>query len=71
MKHLEDTVILKNFIKKDWIYDFLAGLNSEFDQVRIQFLGKEDTPLKETISLIRAEESQRSIMLQTQQIVNE
>ena len=45
----------------------MAGLNPEFDQVRIQILGKEDTPsLEETISLIRAEESRRSVMLEPQ-----
>ena len=65
IKHPEDAAILKSFIKKDRVYDFLAGLNPEFDQVRIQILGKEDTPsLEETISLIRAEESRRSIMLE-------
>ena len=52
MKCLKDTAILKNFIEKDRVYDFLAGLNPEFDQVRVQILGKE-----ETISLIRVEES--------------
>ena len=58
MKCPEDAGILKSFIERDRVYDFLAGLNPEFDQVRIQILGKEDTPsLEETISLIRAEES--------------
>ena len=41
-KCLEDVAILKNFIEKDRVYDFLVGLNAEFDQVRIQILGKED-----------------------------
>ena len=49
------------------MYDFLVGLNSEFDHVRIQILGRECTPsLEETISLIRAEESRRSVMLEPQ-----
>ena len=65
MKCPEDAGILKSFIERDRVYDFLAGLNPEFDQVRIQILGKEDTPsLEETISLIRAEESRRSVMLE-------
>ena len=60
MKCSEDTAILKNFIEKDQVYDFLVGLNPEFDQVRVQILGREETPsLEETISLIRAEESRR------------
>ncbi|XP_044504086.1 uncharacterized protein LOC123224478 [Mangifera indica] len=67
MKCPEDAAILKSFIEKDRVYDFLAGLNPEFDQVRLQILGKEDTPsLEETISLIRAEESRRSVMLEPQ-----
>ncbi|KAH7524821.1 hypothetical protein FEM48_Zijuj06G0159800 [Ziziphus jujuba var. spinosa] len=67
MKCHEDAVSLKNFIEKDRVYDFLAGLNPEFDQVRIQIIGKDCTPsLEETISLIRAEESRRSVMLEPQ-----
>ncbi|KAG0455167.1 hypothetical protein HPP92_024459 [Vanilla planifolia] len=67
MKSPEDAAILKKFIEKDRVYDFLAGLNPEFDQVRIQILGKEETPpLEETISLVRAEESRRGVMLQPQ-----
>ncbi|KAG0452767.1 hypothetical protein HPP92_025197 [Vanilla planifolia] len=63
----EDAAILKKFIEKDRVYDFLAGLNPEFDQVRIQILGKEETPpLEETISLVRAEGSGRGVMLQPQ-----
>ena len=69
MKCPEDAAILKKFIEKDRVYDFLAGLNPEFDQIRIQILGKEDTPsLEETISLIRAEESRRNIMLEPQTV---
>nr|XP_048321070.1 uncharacterized protein LOC112492768 [Ziziphus jujuba var. spinosa] len=67
MKCHEDAVSLKNFIEKDRVYDFLVGLNPEFDQVRIQTIGKDCTPsLEETISLIRAEESRRSVMLEPQ-----
>lgn len=31
----EDATILKHFIKKDRVYDFLAGFNSEFNLVKI------------------------------------
>ena len=37
-----DVVVLKDFIEKDRIYDFLIGLNQEFDQVRIQILSKQE-----------------------------
>ena len=58
MKCLEDAAILKNFIEKDRVYDFLVGLNSKFDQARIQILGRDETPsLEETISIIKAGES--------------
>lgn len=63
-KYPEDAVNLKKFIEKDRVYVFLVGLNVEFDQVRIQILGKEDVLLlNEVIALIRAEESQKGIML--------
>ncbi|BAT73096.1 hypothetical protein VIGAN_01055500, partial [Vigna angularis var. angularis] len=69
MKCAEDAILLKNFIEKDRVYDFLAGLNPEFDQVRVQILGRKDTPsLEETISIVRAKESQRSVMLESQPI---
>ena len=56
-------------MKKIRVYDFLAGLNSEFDQVRVQILGKEEVPsLNEVISLFRAKKSQRGIMLEPQPI---
>ena len=34
-KCLEDAAILKDYIDQDRVYDFLVGLNPEFDQVRI------------------------------------
>ena len=67
MKCSKYTIILKNFIEKDRVYDFLVRLNPKFDQVRVQILGKEETPsLEKTISLIKVEESQRGIMLEPQ-----
>lgn len=58
MKCIDDATILKNFIKKDQIQDISTELNPEFDQVRIQIIGKKNIPtLEETISLIHAEES--------------
>lgn len=60
----EDAVILKNYIEKDRVYDFLVGLNVEYDQVRVQILGKELPSLNETISIVRAEESRRGVMLE-------
>lgn len=67
MKCADDAAILKNFIEKDRVYDFLTGLNPEFDRVRIQILGREETPsLEEVISLIQGEESRRGIMLEPQ-----
>ena len=41
MKWTDDASILKNFIEKNRVYDFLASLNPEFDQVRVQIIGKE------------------------------
>lgn len=67
MRCTDDAVILKRFIEKERIYDFLAGLNAEFDVVRVQILGKEDLPsLNETMAIIRTEEGRRSVMLETQ-----
>lgn len=58
MKCLDVATALNNFIVNERLYDFLASLNPEFDQVRIQILGRDDLPsLKEATSLVHAEES--------------
>ena len=63
----EDAIVLKDFIKQDRVYDFLVGLNPEFDKVRIQILGKlEVLFFNEVVALIRGEESRRSVMLKPQ-----
>ena len=36
----EDTALLKRFVEKDKIYEFLTRLNIEFDAVRVQILSK-------------------------------
>ena len=61
----EDSAILKKYIEQDRVYDFLVGLNPEYDQVRIQILGKEKVPgLNEVVAIIRSEESRRGLMLE-------
>ena len=61
----EDAAILKRFVEKRRIYDLLAGLNVEFDAVRVQILGKDDLPsLNETIALVLAEEGRRGVMME-------
>ncbi|RVW88127.1 hypothetical protein CK203_042925 [Vitis vinifera] len=63
----EDAAILKDFIEQDRVYDFLVGLNPEFDQVRIQILGKQEVScFNEVVALIQGEESRRCLMLNPQ-----
>ena len=49
----------------DWVYDFLVGLNAEFDQVKVQILSKELPTLNKTIFMIWVE-SKRSVILEPQ-----
>jgi hypothetical protein len=64
MQCSDDVVILKKYKEIERIFEFLAGLNIKFDQVRVQILGKESLPLlNEVFSLIRAEERRRIVML--------
>jgi hypothetical protein len=52
-KCLEDAAVLKDFIEQDRVYDFLVGLNSEFNQVRIQILDKQEVScFNEVVALI-------------------
>ena len=63
----ENDVVLKDFIERDRVYDFLIELNLKFDQVGIQILGKQEVScFNEVVALIRGEESQRSVMLEPQ-----
>ena len=67
IKCLEGAIVLKDFIEQDRVYDFLIGLNLEFDQVQIQILGKQKVLcFNEVVALIRGEESRRSVMLEPQ-----
>ena len=66
MKCNKDTTMMLKFVKRERIFDFLTGLNVEYDKVKVQVLGKEDLPpLNEVFSIIRAEEGRRSVMLDT------
>ncbi|KAJ9178467.1 hypothetical protein P3X46_010346 [Hevea brasiliensis] len=68
MKCSGDTRTLLNILERDRVFEFLAGLNVEFDQVRIQIFGKEKLPLlSEVFSIERGEESRRIVMLESQQ----
>jgi hypothetical protein len=59
-----DAAQIKKMIEEEHIYEFLGGLNSEYDPVRVQIFGKEPLPsLQEVFSYIQNEESRRSIML--------
>lgn len=69
MKNNDDAATLKAFIEKDRTYNFLASLNVEYDQVRVQILGKDDFPsLNKVISIILAKESKRGVMLEPKTI---
>ena len=58
---------LKKIIECDRTYDFLTGINKEFDQVRVQILCKGTLLALDTvISIVRAEESSRTVMLTSQ-----
>jgi len=62
----EDSTIIKDYIEQDRVFGFLVGLNLEYDQVRIQILGKVKVPrLNEVIVIIQSEEGKRNLMLET------
>lgn len=47
------------------MYDYLVGLNQEYDQIRIQILGKEKVPRLNEVMVIIHSEERRSLMLET------
>jgi len=53
MKCREDDAIQRRFVEKERTYNFLVGLNMEYDAVRVQILGKTNLPsLSEAISTV-------------------
>ena len=51
-------------VEKDRVFDFLAGLNKELDEVRGRILGREPLPnSREAFAEVRREESRRQVML--------
>jgi hypothetical protein len=44
MESAKDTAMLKKRIENEWVYDFLAGLDLGFNQIRVQVLAQDPTP---------------------------
>ena len=64
MECSKDAATLNQIQERDRIVEFLVGLNPEYDQVRIQVLGREKlTTLNEVFSIVRSEKNKRRAML--------
>ncbi|KAJ7961715.1 Retrovirus-related Pol polyprotein from transposon TNT 1-94 [Quillaja saponaria] len=62
--HPADAASYKKVVDKERVYDFLAGLNLEYDQIRVQVLGRDPFPnLRQTYAYVQQEESRRIAML--------
>ncbi|CAL5418427.1 unnamed protein product [Camellia sinensis] len=60
----QDATLFQQTVEKERVYDFLAGLNLEYDQIRVQVLGRSPFPtLREAYALVQQEESRRSAMV--------
>lgn len=56
-------VKFQKLVEKEQVCDFLAGLNTEYDPIRIQVLGKVPFPsLEEAYTHVQQEESRRDAM---------
>ncbi|GAV76359.1 UBN2_3 domain-containing protein [Cephalotus follicularis] len=59
-----ELITFQKDIEKEMVYDFLAGLNPDYDQVRVQVLGRDPFPtLEEAYNLIQHEERRRTSMM--------
>uniref|UniRef100_A0A2N9FP96 Reverse transcriptase Ty1/copia-type domain-containing protein n=1 Tax=Fagus sylvatica TaxID=28930 RepID=A0A2N9FP96_FAGSY len=64
MESAKDTATLKTRIENERVYDFLAGLDPGFDQIRVQVLAQDPTPnLRSTYAFVRREELRQAAML--------
>ena len=63
MKNSKAATISPKFIERNQMFEFLIGLNMQYNQIRIQLLGKESlTSLNEAFSIIRAKEGRWRVM---------
>ncbi|KAL6312307.1 hypothetical protein AAG906_004897 [Vitis piasezkii] len=63
-KDPDDSVLYQKMVKSDRIYDFLAGLNKELDDVRGRLLRIKPLPqIEETFAEVRREECRQCVML--------
>eukprot|EP00257_Ricinus_communis_P026984 XP_025014398.1 uncharacterized protein LOC112536055 [Ricinus communis] len=61
-----DATKFHKIMEKERVYDFLAGLNDVYDQIRVQVLGRDPLPsLRQAYSHVQQEESRRNAMLPT------
>ncbi|XP_058188911.1 uncharacterized protein LOC131306592 [Rhododendron vialii] len=59
-----DATTFHQMVEKERIYDFLAGLDIEYDPIRVQVLGRVPFPtLGEAYACVQQEESRRSAMV--------
>ena len=64
MESAKDTTMLKKRIENERVYDFLAGLDPGFDQIRVQVLAQDPTlNLRSTYAFVRLEELRQATML--------
>lgn len=65
MKCFGDVTTIQRMTDKERVFDFLVGLNVEFDQIKVQVLGWGLFPsLQQTFSYVKHEEIKRNSMLQ-------
>jgi hypothetical protein len=58
-----DVLAFKNWLEKRTIFRFLAGLNSEFEQIRHSLWQRDPLPaLRDTYAVVVQEESRRKTM---------
>ncbi|XP_031263274.1 uncharacterized protein LOC116121458 [Pistacia vera] len=60
----QDNLKYTKMLEKERVFEFLAGLNKELDEVRGRVLGKESLPsIREVFAEVRREESRRKVMM--------
>ena len=60
----QNAMNFQEMIAKKRVYDFLAGLNMEYDQIRVQVLGRHSfSSVREAYACVLQEESRRSAMI--------
>ena len=61
----KDAEMYRKLVERNRVFEFLIGLNPEFDIIRQNILARDEVSLSQAYAMISSEESRRQVQLQS------